>query len=407
MNLVKIIVDTSFVGVSGEYGIMRVYACVSLCFVFFPMKNILLVTRPLVPPWDEASKNFAYFLAKSLESHHISILTTPTWLPDLPANVTQIPCYTKNDLDFSEKLRLLSSLRELRGKFDITHYLFTPTRKNTSLINFFSRPTHGKTIQTIATLREDLYGAKQWRQLLFADRIIVYSDHSKNILERVGFDNVTRIYPGIDLSLYRPEEKNAGALEYFRLSPRDFVVMYPGEYVRLGATDMIADWLIEHYRSHPDSDMKFVFACRLKHEDDRLKKIALAERFEKAGMLDRIRFTDTYADMPTLYNLADIMIFPVGDMRGKFDVPLVIIEAYACGKPVILSDLPIFQEFSNENICAVIPRHSQKSLEEKISSLKADPDTRAALGREARSFVERTFDLRDTVRHYEDIYASM
>ena len=95
------------------------YACLS------PMKKILLATRPLVPPWDEASKNFAYFLAKSMESHHVSILTTPTWLPDLPANVTQIPCYTKNELDFSEKLRLLSALRGLRNKFDITHYLFT------------------------------------------------------------------------------------------------------------------------------------------------------------------------------------------------------------------------------------------------------------------------------------------
>ncbi len=296
------------------------------------MKKILLATRPLVPPWDEASKNFAYFLAKSMESHHVSILTTPTWLPDLPANVTQIPCYTKNELDFSEKLRLLSALRGLRNKFDITHYLFTPTRKNTSLINFFSRPTHGKTIQTIATLREDLYGAKQWRQLLFADRIIVYSDYSKQILERVGFDNVTRIYPGIDLSLYQPEVKDADALAFFHLTPEDFVVMYPGEYVRLGATDMLTEWLITYYQSHPDSNMKFVFACRVKHEDDRLKKVEITERFAAADILDRIRFTDTYADMPKLYNLADIMVFPVGDMRGKFDVPLVIIEAYACGK---------------------------------------------------------------------------
>lgn len=371
------------------------------------MKKILLATRPLVPPWDEASKNFAYFLAKSMESHHVSILTTPTWLPDLPANVTQIPCYTKNELDFSEKLRLLSALRGLRNKFDITHYLFTPTRKNTSLINFFSRPTHGKTIQTIATLREDLYGAKQWRQLLFADRIIVYSDYSKQILERVGFDNVTRIYPGIDLSLYQPEVKDADALAFFHLTPEDFIVMYPGEYVRLGATDMLTEWLITYYQSHPDSSMKFVFACRVKHEDDRLKKVEITERFAAAGILDRIRFTDTYADMPRLYNLADIMVFPVGDMRGKFDVPLVIIEAYACGKPVILSDLPIFQEFSNTAICTTVPRGSSEALTAAVDALKNDSATRESLGRAARTFVEQSFDLKETVRRYEDIYASM
>ena len=372
------------------------------------MKKILLATRPLVPPWDEASKNFAYFLAKSVSGHHVSILTTPTWLPDLPANITQIPCYTKNELDFSEKLRLLTALRSLRGKFDITHYLFTPTRKNTSLINFFSRPTHGRTIQTIATLREDLYGPKQWKQLLFADHIVVYSDYSKKLLRDIGLNQVSRIYPGVDLTYYQPSEKSPKTLAHFHLTPEDFIVTYNGEYARLGATDMLTNWLIEYFTAHPDSNMKFVFACRVKkHEDDRLKKIEITGRFEKAGVLHHIRFTDTYADMPKLYNLADIVVFPVNDMRGKFDVPLVIIEAYACGKPVILSDLPIFREFANDDICVTIPRGDTGALSRAITTLQANPNERARLGREARAFVEAHFDLRKTVGEYEQLYASL
>ena len=370
-------------------------------------KNILLVTRPLIPPWDEASKNFAYYLSKSVTEHRMSILTTPTWLPDLPANVTQIPCYTKNDLDFSEKLRLLSVLRKLRGRYDITHYLFTPTRKNTSLINFFSRPTRGKTIQTIATLREDLYGPKQWQQLLFADRIVVYSDYSKNRLERIGFQNIARIYPGVDIDLYHPEGKSPDVLSLFDLTPDDFIVMYPGEFVRLGATDMLAQWLIDYFKEHAASNMKFVFACRVKHDDDRAKKIEITKRFTEAGILDRLRFTDTYADMPNLYNLADVIIFPVADMRGKFDVPLVIIEAYACGKPVILSDLAIFGEFSNESICVSIPRGSSEELSNKLAYLKDNYAVRETLGKNARAFVKQNFNLKDTVRKYEDLYASL
>ncbi len=378
--------------------------------IFSPkaMKKILLATRPLVPPWDEASKNFAYFLAKSVSEHHVSILTTPTWLPDLPANITQIPCYTKNELDFSEKLRLLTTLRNLRGKFDITHYLFTPTRKNTSLINFFSRPTHGKTIQTIATLREDLYGPKQWKQLLFADHIVVYSDYSERLLHNIGLDRVSRIYPGVDLTYYQPSEKSPETLAHFHLTPEDFIVTYNGEYARLGATDMLTDWLIEYFTTHPDSKMKFVFACRVKkHEDDRLKKIEITERFQRAGILHHIRFTDTYADMPKLYNLADIIAFPVNDMRGKFDVPLVIIEAYACGKPVILSDLPLFREFANDDICVTIPRGDTKSLTQAIESLQANPEERVRLGQNARAFVEAHFDLRNTVKEYERLYDSL
>jgi len=62
-------------------------------------KTILLATRPLVPPWDEASKNFAYFLAKSITKHQVTVFTTPTPLPDLPGNVIQDPRYTGAHLD--------------------------------------------------------------------------------------------------------------------------------------------------------------------------------------------------------------------------------------------------------------------------------------------------------------------
>lgn len=370
-------------------------------------KTVLLATRPLVPPWDEASKNFAYFLAKSITKHQVTVFTTPSPLPDLPGNVIQDPCYTGAHLDFNQKLRLLNALRNHRNHFDITHYLFTPTRRNTSMIKFLSRPTHGKTIQTIATLREDLYKPSELKELFFADHLVVYSDYSKMRLEKLGFTNVTRIYPGIDLGLYSPRAKDIEAMKLFGITHQNFVVMYPGEYMRLGATDMLADWLIEHYQKNPTSDMKFVFACRIKHDDDAMKKNEIKHRFEQAGILKHIIFTDTYSDMPTLYSLADVVIFPVNDMRGKFDVPLVIIEAYACGKPVILSDLPIFGEFSGNEFCVTIPRGSTADLSEKLAYLKDNKESRDTIGRNARAFVEQNFDLKKTVDEYEALYETL
>jgi glycosyltransferase involved in cell wall biosynthesis len=177
--------------------------------------------------------------------------------------------------------------------------------------------------------------------------------------------------------------------------------------MRLGATDLLTDWLIGHYRNTPDSNMKFLFACRVKHDDDAMKKNEIKHRFERAGILDRIRFTDTYADMPKLYHLSDVVLFPVSDMRGKFDIPLVIIEAYACGKPVILSDLPIFGEFSGERFCATIPRGSRADLSEKLAYLKENKEARETMGRNARTFVEQNFDLKKTVAEYEQLYETL
>lgn len=369
-------------------------------------KPILLVTRPLCPPWDEASKNFAYFLAKSLPGTPLSILTHGH-LDDLPETVAQEDVYPSGRFDLRAKLALFVVLFRFRSRFALTHYLFTPTRLNSRIIRYLVRPTRGKTVQTVATLREDLYSEEDLRKMLFADRIITYTDASRRKLGRMGFGNVERVYPGIDLSRFSPAAKDPELLGRFGFEEGDFIVSYVGEYARLGATDMLADAIIRFHREHPDSRIRFFWALRVKNEADALKKEEIVHRFAEAGLGHRFHCSDTFADMPGLYNLSDVVAFPVGDMKGKFDVPLIIVEAYACGKPVILSDLPAFGEFSNPDIAVTVPRGDGDAFLDAVMSLERDPDRRAAMGRAAREYVEREFDLRDTADRYAKIYEGL
>lgn len=369
-------------------------------------KKVLLATRPLVPPWDEASKNFAYFLGKEVQNHPLTLLTTKEKLLDLPTSAHEEAIFENGHLDFNAKLKLFSYLRKVRKSFDITHYLFTPTKQNTRLIKWFAKP-QGKTVQTVATLREDLYSANELRSLLFADKIIVYTDLTKQKLEHLGFNNVTRIYPGIDLERYSPTAKNPSLLTQLGLKPEHFVVLYPGEYTRLGATDMLAQTFLRYFQENPDTELRFVFACRVKNEADAVKKQQVQKLFAEAGLLDYVAFSDTISDMSGLYSTADVVIFPVENLKGKFDVPLVIIEAYACGKPVILSDLPQFSEFTNKDICVTIPKDSGEKLIESLAYLKQNEAERIRLGENARRFVKDHFDLKNTAKQYEEIYSSL
>lgn len=372
-------------------------------------KKVLLATRPLVPPWDEASKNFAYFLGREVRNHELTLLTTKEKLIGLPETVTEESIFESSHLDLGAKLSLFRYLRKSRGQFDITHYLFTPTKQNSTLINLFAKPTKGKTIQTVATLREDLYTPEELRSLLFADHITVYTDLTKKKLNDLGFQNVSRIYPGIDLDLYRPKEKDSTVLKTYDIQENDFFVMYPGEYTRLGATDMLADAFIEYFTKHPESNIKFLFACRIKNEADRAKRETVRALVKSHGMEQKILFQENSAtvDMPTLYNSADLVIFPVENLKGKFDVPLIIIEAYACGKPVILSDLPQFREFTNNDICVTIPKDSGTKLLESVAYLSQNEAERMRLGENARRFVKDHFDLKNTAKQYEEIYSSL
>lgn len=369
-------------------------------------KNILLATRPLVPPWDEASKNFAYFLGKEIQNHLLTLLTTNRLLKAVSRDVHQEAIFSSGHFDFRAKLKFFRYLRKVRTLFDITHYLFTPTKLNTTIIRWFAKPT-GKTIQTVATLRDDLYSRDELRAMLFADRLVTYTDQTKEKIEALGFKNVTRIYPGIDLNRYRSQPKNEYTLNQLGFTKDHFIVIYPGEYVRLGATDMLADCFIDFFTKNPDTDIRFVFACRVKNDADAKKKEIVKKRFAQANVLKYVSFSDTISDMAALYNTADVILFPVSNLNGKFDVPLVIIEAYACGKPVILSDLPQFREFANEHICVTIPKDSGAKLIESVAYLKYNKEIRITIGRAARAYTEQHFNLKNTAKQYEEIYSSL
>ncbi len=367
-------------------------------------KKILLVTRPIAPPWNEGSKNFAFFLAKNILDLEISLLTNGI-LPDLPKNVHQKSIYTTNSFSYLQKIRLLKNLRKLKNEFDILHYLFTPTKQNSFLVKNFVNCGQKKfrTIQTVATLREDLYSDEEIKDMLFGDLIVTYSDWAKNKLGQLGFKNVKRIYPGIDINIYHNKEKNPEYLKKYGFKDSDFIINFSGEYVRNNAMDIVVQSFIEISKIIPEARLSL--ALRLKNKQDVQKKKEVVEIFKKNNLLDKVAFHDdaTYAVFE-LYNLCDISIFPVENMHGKFDVPLAVIEIMACEKPVIISDIPILREFAKEDNSVKIEKGNLEQLNLAILDLYHNLEKRKQLGKAARKFAEENFDIKKIAGTYKEIY---
>lgn len=366
-------------------------------------KKILLVTRPIAPPWDEASKNFAYYLAKNTPDFDFFLLTNG-FIKDLPKNIRQNPIYTSNHLSWLQRARLLKIIR-MRKDADIIHFMLTPAKLNAFGFKTFIRHKKTRTIQTVATLREDLFSDADFKSILFADLIITYSDHAKNKLNSIGFQNVKRVYPGIDLEYYSPRPKDVEAMRQLGIGADDFVVTYPGEYVRLGATDDIIKMITDNASLLREKKIKILLACRLKNDPEAIrKKDEVLETLEKHNALDLAVFVDIFPDMAALYNLSDIIIFPVRNMRGKFDVPLAAIEPMACEKPVVISDLPILAEFANKENSVTIGQGRPDQLIAAILDLYANPEKRVAIGKNGRKFTEENFDIKNISKIYSEIY---
>ena len=368
-------------------------------------KKILLITRPIAPPWDEASKNFAYYLAKNIAAVEINLLTNGL-VADLPLNVRQRPIYTSNHLSWMQRARLLKLMR-IKKDFDIMHFMLTPNKLNAFGFKTFVKNKKARTIQTIATLREDLFKDSDYAEMLFADLIITYSDYAKNKLNDLGFKNVKRVYPGIDLKHYSPQEKDLTAMRELGLGEKDFVVTFPGEYVRLGATDDIVNFIIEQADIFRKKNIKIILSFRLKNDPAAIaKKEWVVQEFTKKGVLDRVVFVEIFP-MDKLYNLSDVIIFPVRNMHGKFDMPLAVVEPMACEKPVVVSDLPILKEFANEKNSVTIHAGNTQELAAAIFDLQDHPEKRKALGQAGRKFCQEHLDIKKVAAIYEQIYQKL
>lgn len=366
------------------------------------MKKILLVTRPIAPPWDEASKNFAFYLSQNTPGFRFGLLTNGI-LSDLPENIKQLPIYHSNNFNLWQKFQLLLKLKKLTREFDVLHYLFTPTKFNSFWLKNSAKDSSARTIQTVATLREDLYAEEEIKSLFFGDWIVTYSDYAKNKLHQLGLTNVERIYPGIDLIQYQKKGKNPELMRKYNFTPDDFIINFTGEYSRLQAIDDVVTAFAEIIPQIPRA--KLSLAVRIKNCQDQAKKRDVQERLKNLNLLDRVAFHDDgHYLMPDIYNLCDLSLFPVRTMQGKFDIPLAVIEAMACEKPVILSDLPILSEIAKAENSVIIKAGDVQLLVEKILDLHDSPEKRLQLGQAARKFTEINFDIQKIGQKYQALY---
>jgi glycosyltransferase involved in cell wall biosynthesis len=371
------------------------------------MKKILLLTRPICPPWDEGSKNFSYTLAKYAGDFEIHLLTYGK-VNDLPENVVQHQIYTSPKWDWPQKFRAYIFLVKeffLKGgnDYDILHSFFTPTKLNVFALKLCLKNKKIKTIQTLATLRDDLYSADKLKKIIHADSIITYSDYAKEKLEKMGFGKVKRIYPGIDIEKYSPAPKNRDLMKKYETSEDDFVINYTGEYVRLGDMDDIVASFIDLAKMK--NNFKLHLAVRVKNEKDACKKREISKKLEKENILDRVAFIDDGSyEMQDIFNLSDISIFPARTMAGKFDIPLAVIEAMACGKPVIASNLERLKYFLNNENSILIAPGNREVLKENILYLYNNPEKRNDLARKSIDFVRQNFDIMKIVKEYEEVY---
>ncbi len=123
---------------------------------------------------------------------------------------------------------------------------------------------------------------------------------------------------------------------------------------------------------------------------------SLKERIKYAGFL-------TGEDKVSLLSKAKLFILP----SRHESAPISILEAAACGKPLIVSDIPELKFVSEGGFGLSFPSNNASLLAEKIKSLLKNKDMRMSMGQKARRYVERfrwdkiAIDFEEAINHIQ------
>lgn len=141
-------------------------------------------------------------------------------------------------------------------------------------------------------------------------------------------------------------------------------------------------------------------------EEERLKDLIRTH-----GLESRVRLCGpkTHEDLPEAYNRAHVLIVPsIVDRSGDRDgLPNVVLEAMACGRPVIASNVAaIGSAVVHGETGLLTPPGDAESLANAIDMLAEQHSRLQQFGIRARERVQREYDLRICTERFHDLLRS-
>jgi glycosyltransferase involved in cell wall biosynthesis len=251
--------------------------------------------------------------------------------------------------------------------------------------------THGGlNSQTAPKLVQNLYNATVAKMTFnAADKIICYTDVEKNEMITFGVkpEKIAVIHNGIDTDLFIPsKEPNS---EKKRL-------LWIGRYVPGKGVEYLIDAFNLVKQKHPEVTLTMVGRGPQKEE--------IIERINELRLENSITMKDFVlnSEIIQLYHSSSVLL--LSSLREG--VPRVILEAMACGIPVVCTRLPHLVDIV-EGSGFLVPLKDPFMLAEKTSQILSDPILAKKLGENGRQKVVESYSWKDTVQKTTKLYGEL
>jgi glycosyltransferase involved in cell wall biosynthesis len=226
------------------------------------------------------------------------------------------------------------------------------------------------------------------KALRAADAVLTVSEELRQRAIELGVPagKVTAILNGCDFSIFRPGDR-AAARRKLGVHPAAELLVYVGRISIPKGSAELTDAMISLSASHPHLQVAMV------GEGD--YRSVLETRAAAAGIADRFLFPGGLSSAQIVEWLAASDLFCLPSYSEG--CPNVIVEAIACGRPVVATDVGGIPELVDESCGVLVPARDSGKLREGLERALAttwDPLRIAAhLGRSWETVAQETYEL--------------
>jgi L-malate glycosyltransferase len=198
-------------------------------------------------------------------------------------------------------------------------------------------------------------------------------------------DKVSLIYPGIDMTLFRPYEK---------VNCQNKIIFCPRGFDKIYDTDTLFSAMKIIYKQYPT--VKFVL-LGVGTEFERFKNLVI-----QSGMENVVQYLGHIPNnqLPQYLAFSDVSITTSLSDGG---IPVSTIEAMACGVPVVSTDAGDAALWIRDS-GYVVNKQNPEMLANRVIELLNDDSKRLLFGAKARKIVERTQDYNLEMKKIENLY---
>ncbi|MBN1383308.1 MAG: glycosyltransferase family 4 protein [Elusimicrobia bacterium] len=229
-------------------------------------------------------------------------------------------------------------------------------------------------------------------------RIIAISGAVRKRFSWLPDNKVDVIYNGVDLNRFTVQKSVKIIRREYKISGSTVVAGTIGRLDYWKGHRYFIESAAEVLRHVPEAVFFIV------GQDGDTNRSKLGELAGRLGIRDKIIFTGYYEDIPLIISVFDVFVLASeNEPFGR-----VLIEAMACGKPVVATNAGGVPEIVKDNGTGLlVPPKDSAAMSEAIVAILKDREKAVKMGRAGRRRAEELFDIDINVKKTEHVYEKL